>query len=90
MATSEFEKAVKELLDLGQRVRTAFMCSEAVYWRCHRRLVSDYLVLHDVAVQRIMPNSELRNHTLTEGVKFTDGILAYVPAQEGTGLTLFD
>jgi uncharacterized protein (DUF488 family) len=44
MATPEFHEAVGELLEFARAKRTAYMCSEGLYWRCHRRLVSDYLL----------------------------------------------
>src|SRR4051794_40650795 len=41
MGTPEFRDAVEQLLELARRRRTAFMCSEGLFWRCHRRLLSD-------------------------------------------------
>jgi len=41
------------------------MCAEGLFWQCHRRLVSDFLVANGVTVQHIMPAGELRPHTLT-------------------------
>jgi len=49
METGSFKKAISELEYTGSKERTAFMCSEALWWRCHRSLVSDYLKLHWVA-----------------------------------------
>jgi uncharacterized protein (DUF488 family) len=58
MATEPFREGVSQLLGEGERKRTAFMCSEGWYWRCHRRLVSDYLLANGFAVHHIMPNGE--------------------------------
>ena len=88
MATDAFQEGVKLLLEEGERRRTAYMCSEGLYWRCHRRLVSDYLMANDVAVQHIMPNGELRPHTLTTGAKIADGKVTY-PEPSGEVDTLF-
>src|SRR5205085_11447350 len=46
MATEEFKKGINELIGFALHLRTAYMCSEAVWWRCHRSLISDYLKLH--------------------------------------------
>jgi uncharacterized protein (DUF488 family) len=43
METENFEKAIKELEQIASEKRVAYMCAEAVWWRCHRSLVSDYL-----------------------------------------------
>ncbi|MEP6926029.1 MAG: DUF488 domain-containing protein [Ginsengibacter sp.] len=43
METDEFKKGIDELTQTGTNYRTAFMCSEAVWWRCHRSMIADYL-----------------------------------------------
>ena len=53
------------------------MCAEAVFWRCHRRLVSDFLLANGVMVRHIMPSGELHPHTLTSGAKVENGELTY-------------
>ena len=53
------------------------MCAEAVFWRCHRRLVSDFLLANGITVQHIMPSGELHTHTLTSGAKVEDGEVTY-------------
>jgi uncharacterized protein (DUF488 family) len=79
MTTPEFQEAMKRLLDLSRNWRTAFMCSEGVFWRCHRRLVSDYLLMQGTTVQHIMPTGALRPHTLTEEARISGGELSYPP-----------
>ncbi len=69
MLTQEFREGIKNLLDITQRKRTSLMCAEGLFWPCHRRLVSDFLVANGVMVQHIMPSGELRPHTLTTGAK---------------------
>ena len=88
MATPEFREAVEQLLALARRKRTAFMCSEGLFWRCHRRLVSDFLLARGLTVRHVMPDSELRPHTLTEGARIEDGELSYPPPDPAR--TLFD
>jgi uncharacterized protein (DUF488 family) len=88
MATDEFREGVHQLLEEAEHKRTAFMCSESVFWRCHRRLVSDYLLAHNISVQHIMPSGELRPHTLTSGAKVEGGDVTY-PRPERSQGTLF-
>jgi uncharacterized protein (DUF488 family) len=90
MATPEFHEAVERLLGRAGRKRTAYMCSEGLFWRCHRRLVSDYLLARGIVVQHIMPDGELRPHTLTEGARVEGGQLSYPPPQEDGTLPLFE
>ena len=77
MLMEEFHQAAEKLLEVAARKRTAMMCGEAVYWRCHRRLVSDFLLANNVAVQHIFPNGEIRPHKLTEGGKVEQGKVMY-------------
>jgi uncharacterized protein (DUF488 family) len=77
MATEEFRSGIDELLTLAQKKVTAYMCSEAVYWRCHRRLVSDYFLANGIVAQHIMSAGKPRPHTLTEGAVMADGALTY-------------
>jgi uncharacterized protein (DUF488 family) len=75
--TEEFREGVEKLLEIAHHKRTAIMCAEGLFWRCHRRLVSDFLAANDVAVQHIMPTGELRQHTLTMGAVIERGKLTY-------------
>lgn len=77
MATEEFREGIAQLLELPRRKRTAFMCSEGLFWRCHRRLVSDYLLAQGILVRHIMPDGGLRPHTLTKGASVEGGELTY-------------
>lgn len=82
MLTEEFRQAVAKLVEIAEHKRTAIMCAESVYWRRHRRLVSDFLVASDVTVQHIFPSGELRLHQLTPGVKVEPGNVTYPVAQK--------
>ena len=82
MHTDGFREGVSELLAVAGGRPTAFMCSESVFWRCHRRLVADYLLVNGMAVRHIMPSGELRLHTLTEGARVERGALTY-PMSDG-------
>jgi uncharacterized protein (DUF488 family) len=68
MMSGEFAAAVDELLEFGERLRVAVMCAEAVWWQCHRMLLSDALVARGVVVQHIMAKkgaSAVQPHRLT-------------------------
>jgi uncharacterized protein (DUF488 family) len=77
MFTEEFRQGVDALLKLACRKRTAYMCAEGLFWQCHRRLVSDFLVANGEKVQHIMPSGELRPHTFTSGAVVEDGQVTY-------------
>jgi uncharacterized protein (DUF488 family) len=77
MLTGKFKKGVDQLLAVAKKKRTAMMCAEGLFWQCHRRLVSDFLLAHGLTVQHIMPNGELHSHSLTEGGKVADGNVSY-------------
>lgn len=90
MLTENFRKGVEQLMAVASRKLTVFMCSESVFWRCHRRLVADYLLMKGIAVQHIMPTGDLRPHTLTEGARIQDGELTYPPPNANQTQFLFD
>ena len=77
MAIQEFQDGVATLLETARRKTTAIMCAEGLFWQCHRRLVSDFLVANGVAVQHIMPSGELKPHTVTTGAVIENGSVNY-------------
>jgi uncharacterized protein (DUF488 family) len=78
MLTDEFSAAIDELLQSSGDVLTAVMCSESVWWRCHRRLVSDYLTLiRGIEIRHLMHDGTLREHRLTEGVRAAGQVVLY-------------
>jgi uncharacterized protein (DUF488 family) len=66
METPAFAQAVDELIGWAGEARTAVMCAEAVWWQCHRRLLSDALVARDIEVRHIMTAASAPRHELTE------------------------
>ena len=79
--SDQFDRAYRELLDLGQTRRVAIMCSEAVWWRCHRRIIADYLLLNGHAVIHLMGNGREDPADPTPGAEFAaDGKIHY-PAE---------
>jgi uncharacterized protein (DUF488 family) len=77
MLTPTFQQAIERLLERAAQKRTAIMCAEAVYFRCHRMLVSDYLVSHGHRVLHILDEKPPREHTLTKDARLVDGKLVY-------------
>lgn len=78
METEEFGDALRQLVDEAGRRPTAVMCSESVWWRCHRRLVADAVqLLAGTPVKHLMHDGSLRPHQPTDGVRVQDGRLLY-------------
>ena len=77
MLTPEFEQAISELLALANNSRTAYMCAERPYFRCHRMLVSDWLTAHGHEVLHIDAEGPIRPHKLMPEARMLDGRLIY-------------
>jgi len=77
MDTDDFQKGIDELLDLAAKKRTAIMCSEAVWWRCHRSMISDYLKSIGVKVIHIMAPGKTEEHPFTSAATIIEGKLVY-------------
>ena len=75
--TGEFAEAIDELLSIANRSRTAYMCAERVYFRCHRMIVSDWLVAHGHEVLHIDAEGPTRPHKLTSEARLVDGQVIY-------------
>ena len=77
METESFHKAIENIEVLAGEKRVAYMCSEAVWWRCHRLLVSDYLKSKGWIVMHIMDIGKEEEHPYTKPAIVTEGKLAY-------------
>ena len=78
METEDFDKGVKRLLDLAADAGpAAIMCAEAVWWRCHRSLVSDYLKVRGIEVMHILDANKTEPHPYTSAAHFANGRLSY-------------
>lgn len=77
METEPFKTAIEQLEQVAQKEHTAFMCSEAVWWRCHRSLVSDYLKLREWTVMHITDMEQVEEHPYTKPARVEDGNLFY-------------
>jgi len=79
MASDEFNDGLNELLELAERGRPVIMCSEAVPWRCHRRLITDALIVAGAEVSDIMSTTTVKPAVLHEHARVQDGHLIYPP-----------
>jgi uncharacterized protein (DUF488 family) len=77
METEEFKSGVRELLELSSAARTAVMCAEAVWWRCHRSLLADYLKAAGHEVIHIIDAKKTEEHPFTSAATIIDGQLSY-------------
>ena len=77
METTEFAKAIAVLEETAMAQKTAYMCSEAVWWSCHRSLISDYLKAKGWRVMHIMQKNKVQEHPYTKPAKIINGKLAY-------------
>ncbi len=76
--TPEFAAALDEVLDEAATRTVAVMCSESVWWRCHRRLIADVAVLaRGVPVTHLMPDGRLTPHRPSGGAVVTDGVVRW-------------
>ncbi|ABO58377.1 DUF488 domain-containing protein (plasmid) [Burkholderia vietnamiensis] len=81
----EFRAGLARLIALGEQQRCALMCSEAVWWRCHRRIVSDYLLARGETVLHIMGLNRVEPARITAGATVRDdGALVYPDADGDT------
>ncbi|HJW80412.1 MAG TPA: DUF488 domain-containing protein, partial [Beijerinckiaceae bacterium] len=77
-ATDAFRDGLRKLTELGRARRCAIMCAEAVWWRCHRRIIADYLILAGESVCHILGPSHVEPAKLTPAAKpQPDGTLIY-------------
>lgn len=77
METAEFKATVEELKAIATKKRTTIMCSEAVWWSCHRAMVSDHLKVENWKVLHIMSPNKTSEHPYTKPAKIEDGKLVY-------------
>ncbi len=77
METEAFRAGIDRLLDLARRRPTAILCAEAVWWRCHRSLISDYLKTMGVEVVHILDAAHSEVHPYTQAARVVEGKLSY-------------
>jgi uncharacterized protein (DUF488 family) len=80
--TEPFRAGLDELCSFAQGERCAIMCAEAVWWRCHRRIIADYLLARGVAVAHIMGPGKRDPASLTPGARpLPDGTIVYADSK---------
>ena len=83
MESPEFELARGHLMQLARARRCAVMCAEAVWWRCHRRLIADDFVARGWRVLHLMTSGRIEPHPLNPDARMVDGVLRYPAAGSG-------
>ncbi len=83
--TDAFRAGLHGLLAFAQQHRCAIMCAEAVWWRCHRRIIADHLLARGIPVQHIMGLGQVTPATLTPGARVLDETPRYpAPNEDGS------
>ena len=78
MESEEFAHGISKLRNfVEQHGNTAIMCAEAVWWRCHRALISDYLKARGTTVLHIVDGAKSDPHPFTSAARIVDGVLTY-------------
>ncbi|MGZ8844942.1 MAG: DUF488 domain-containing protein [Pyrinomonadaceae bacterium] len=77
METEGFQIGISKLLKLATQQRTAIMCAEALWWRCHRSLISDYLKVRGNEVIHITGEGKSETHPFTSAARVVNGELSY-------------
>jgi len=77
MASEQFQQGIERLLEIAGNSRTAVMCAEALWWRCHRSLISDFLKARGLEVIHIMDATHEQPHPYTSAARIVDGKLSY-------------
>ena len=82
METEEFQKGIERLIGLTSEVGpAAIMCAEAVWWRCHRALISDYLKARSIEVIHIVDSNKTEPHPFTSAARMVNGELSYAASE---------
>ena len=78
METEQFQKGIERLLSVAEETGpAAIMCAEAVWWRCHRSLIADYLKVRNVEVLHILGANKVEPHPYTPAARIVNGELSY-------------
>ncbi|HVA79768.1 MAG TPA: DUF488 domain-containing protein [Candidatus Binataceae bacterium] len=79
--STDFAAGLDELCEIAAGARTAYMCSEGLWWRCHRRIISDHLLVRGWRVEHIMPAGTLSTHELTAFARVIGGAIVYAGSE---------
>ncbi len=81
----EFGEALAELREAGRGQRLAVMCSEAVWWRCHRRIIADHLIANGEEVFHIMGEGRVEPASLSPGAEISEDLSVRYPPEKEKG-----
>jgi len=73
----EFKKGIEQLRERASKSKTAIMCAEALWWRCHRSLVADYLKALGATVIHLSNEKQAEEHSYTSAARIVRGRLSY-------------
>lgn len=82
--SAAFRTGLDQLLTLSLEMPCAIMCSEAVWWRCHRRIIADYLLIDERPVFHLMGRDHVDQAKITPGIMVEDGVITYPSTEPGT------
>ena len=83
MSSAEFEHGLTQLLTVASKARTAIMCAEAVWWRCHRSMIADALSVRGIEVMHILDAKHSTVHPMTAPARIVRGELTYATVPSG-------
>src|SRR5690349_9991807 len=83
--SSEFKAGLDHLVEQGRKHRCVMMCSEAVWWRCHRRIVTDHLIARGEKVFHLMSSNKVEPARLTEGARVQENGVVIYPVENFKG-----
>jgi uncharacterized protein (DUF488 family) len=75
--TAEFIAGIEQLSELAAARRSAIMCSEGLWWRCHRRIIADHMTVRGWQVRHIMPDGKLAAHALPDFARVDEARIIY-------------
>ncbi|SRR5581483_2367671 len=85
--TEPFQSGLEELMALARNKRTAYMCAEVVWWRCHRRIITDYLLSRGWTVRHIMAPGKTQEAEMNDNaIPQEDGRIIYPASQQELSL----
>jgi uncharacterized protein (DUF488 family) len=77
IAAAEGQAALSELIEIVSAAPSAIMCSEGLWWQCHRRIISDYMMMHRWEIIHIMPDGKGVSHRMTPFASAGDQAIVY-------------
>ncbi|MBV8054091.1 MAG: DUF488 domain-containing protein [Deltaproteobacteria bacterium] len=75
--TAEFAAGIERLNELAVARRSAIMCAEGLWWRCHRRIIADHMAVRGWQVRHIMPDGKLAAHVLPDFARVAEARIIY-------------